>query len=183
MSIPHPLPGCWKTDESILQTIFFYTWTWSRISYLSYFALCYIVPTVEAPLYLHQFKWNQNAPLWRQCQLRQELTQKIITVTILTKCLSKLVSVLKFRNCLKACSLPHYFYIKVLILHPIHFSHMHATLSWKQGIILLLGNEYNGCLSNHLQVCTHENLKSHTMSFIWGKVITTTELFTSSFSG
>lgn len=100
ISIPHPLPGCRKTDESILQTIFVYTWAWSRISDPSYFLLCYIIPTVEALLYLRQFKWNQNAPLWRQCQLRQELTQKTIIVTILTKCLSKLVSVLKFRKCI-----------------------------------------------------------------------------------
>lgn len=113
ISIPHPLPGCRKTDESILQTIFVYTWAWSRISDPSYFLLCYIIPTVEALLYLRQFKWNQNAPLWRQCQLRQELTQKTIIVTILTKCLSKLVSVSVQKMHLKARSLPPYFYIKL----------------------------------------------------------------------
>lgn len=99
ISIPHPLPGFRKTDECILQTIFVYTWAWSSISDPSNFLLCYIIPTAEAPLYLHQFKWNQNAPLWSHCQLRQELTHKTITVTILTKRLSKLVSVLKFRKC------------------------------------------------------------------------------------
>lgn len=41
------------------------------------------------------------------------------------------------KMCLKASSLPPDFYIKLLILHPIHFSQMHVTLSWKQGIILL----------------------------------------------
>lgn len=93
ISIPHPLPGCRKPDESILQT-----WAWPRISDPSYFLLCYIILIVEAPLYLQQFKWIQNAPLWRQCQLRQEMTQKKITVTISTKLSSKLVSVLELRK-------------------------------------------------------------------------------------
>lgn len=76
-----------------------------------------------------------------------------------------------WKICLKASLLPQYFCIMLCILHHIHFSQMPVTLSWKQGIIFLLGNEYNGSLSKHYQVCTHENLKHHAIFFCREKMI------------
>lgn len=67
---------------------------------------------------------------------------------------------------LKASHLPCYLYIMLCIVH-IHFSWMPVTLAWKQGVIFLLGNEYNGSHLKHYQVCTHENLKKHFFFFFF----------------